>query len=303
LSADDLASPNRVDCRATLSRVQKQDSVLMFTDRVHFLDCADCLDKLYEKYNDDYESLYPNATASELDSMDLQTNFNEWLPMIQFEQSLSFMSLRNRVATESDTWLNATPANLIDFTQNPDRLCPIIDEATRTLYNVNGFVKIGDLVEGMSRSADLQTGAASRFDDCAFYKSEEYDYDRNNTPLLEDRKLETRIQIRSGLLESDLKGKVTHFERNSNGKYKKKRATMSVRIAGVGMSGECSSTTDSWIAFDGPERRKTVDVKTRIWLKWREAHVKSESDTWPINRCGMSFNWEDKVTGALYLKR
>jgi hypothetical protein len=296
-------STGALDCHSLLSKVLKRDTLLVFEDRKHFLDCSDCLQEFYETYSANYEAQYPTATAEQLEVIDSINRFYEWQPMLDFENSKSFTSLRQYIENQSNAWLATQSASTFDAEKDPDMQCTILDEATRALYNVNGFIQIGNDIVGVPIFSNPANLASDRFDDCAFLRSREADFDYNNSPLLANRKIAARIEVASGLVESDLKGKIIHYKK-VNGGYEKRRANMSIRIAGVGMSGECTTTTDTWLKFEGNKNRRQMTVKNRIWMKWREAYVKENGDLWSISRCSVSFTFdEDAGAGVLFLTR
>ncbi|GAB4498816.1 MAG: hypothetical protein OHK0019_34790 [Saprospiraceae bacterium] len=179
-----------LNCPQIKSSVYQSEGKLVFSDYQHFYDCIECLEQDVEVYNDAYENQYPTATAEELDILDSINNFKEWQPLADFETSKSFTSLRSIVEQQSQVWLNAQYGETINFDNDPDELCPIIDEETRTLFNVDGYIKIGNEVVSMQDWADEAETAL--WDCCAFYRSSKYTFDYADDPYLLNRQIRAK---------------------------------------------------------------------------------------------------------------
>lgn len=278
----------------------KANGKLVFSDRTQFENCAQCLEEEIESYNEAYENQYPTATAEELDALDEQNNFNEWYPLVQFESGKSFVSLRSIIEAQSNTWLDSKTGENINFDEDPDDICPIMDEATRSLFNSNGLVTIGGQDVSMQEYTDVAEAPGFC---CAFLRSTKITYDYNNTPFLFNRKVDAKIKVKSGIAISTLTGKIKHY-RKINNSYKKKRANMRLNIAGIPMIQGCAESPKNWTAFKGYKNRKTRTVKARVLSLWREAFVCSGDPMWPKDRCGLSFFVDDENHGfLLYLKK
>lgn len=252
--------------------VYKQGDKLVFQDIEHFEKCAICLEKDYDDYNDQYEAQYPGATAEELDLLDEINLFNEWAPYITFEQSLSFSSLRAKVESQVDTWLSTTPANLIDFDDDPDNLSPIEDESTRALFNEDGLVIIGNAVKSVE---DFNDGTVYNVlsipgDSCIFWHSEDYKFDSDDDPVLQDRELVVRIAIRSGFISSKLRGTIKHYKKIGN-EFKLRRAKLKVGAVGYSFDQSCLPAPQVWEKYKGYKKRRRLRVTAHIWSLWRVA--------------------------------
>lgn len=299
----DLSYRNSFDhsiCPQLKSTVYKSGGMLVFANQEHFERCVECLEAEVEAHSDAYESQYPTASLEQLDALDAINNFNEWQPLAQFEAQKSFSSLRAVVESQSQQWLNSQSAETINFDQDPDEICPIMDEETRTLFNASGYVRIGNQVISKEEWEDT-SDAAAFWDCCAFLRSTKYTYEFENTPFLFERKVRARIKVKSGLVVSTLKGKIKHY-RKVNGSYKKKRAKMRLFVAGGTFDGECVGTIQGWSAFKNYKNRKTRSVKSRIWSLWREALVCRDDPRYSFSRSGLGFFVDDESHGfALYL--
>lgn len=290
-----------LNCTQIKNAVYKSEGMLVFTDDQHFYDCIECLEQEIEAYNDAYESQYPTATTEQLDVLDSINNFNEWQPLADFETSKSFTSLRSIVEQQSDQWLDSQTSETINFDNDPDELCPIMDEETRTLFNSDGYVKIGNDVVSKQDWADA---AESIWDCCAFRRSSKYTFDANDHPTkLANRQVRAKVSVRSGLIKSTLKGKVKHY-RKVGGKYKKRRADIRLGVQGIPFNGDCIEMPQNWFAWKGYKKRKTRRVKSRIWQLWREAIVCKDDERWWTRRSGLYFYIDsDDYQFRLYLAK
>lgn len=300
---DQQSTPREgVNCGQVKNAVYKSDGMLVFADEQHFNDCIECLEQELEAYNDAYESQYPTATAEQLDVFDSINNFNEWQPLIDFEVSKSFTSLRAIVEQQSNQWLNGQEGENFNFDNDPDNLCPILDEETRTLFNSNGYVKVGDSIVTIQDWADA---ALSIGDCCAWRRSEKYEFDANDKPTkLANRKVKAKVAVRSRPYDSALKGKITHY-RKVDGKYKKRRANMRLGVQGIGFYGEdCTESIQIWSNHKGYKSRKTRRVVAHIRSLWREAIVCDDEERWYLKRSGLWFFVDDEdYQFSVYLKK
>lgn len=287
-----------LNCTQIKNAVYKSEGMLVFTDEQHFHGCIECLEQELEAYNDAYESQYPTATAEQLDVLDSINNFNEWQPLADFEASKSFTSLRSIVEQQSNQWLDGQTGESINFDNDPDEICPIMDEETRSLFNSDGYVKIGNDVVSKQDWEDVP-----EWDCCAFLRSTKYTFDHDDDPYLFEREVRAKIKIKSGLVTSTLTGKIKHYKKVGN-KYKKRRADMRLLIAGRPHDGNCRAALGAWSNFKGYKKRKVLKVKSRILDAWLEAFVCSDDPDYLTSRCGLGFFVDNDSHGyALYLKK
>lgn len=289
-----------LNCTQIKNAVYKSEGMLVFTDEQHFYDCIECLEQELKAYNDTYESQYPTATAEQLDVLDSINNFNEWQPLADFEASKSFISFRSIVEQQSNQWLDSQTGETINFDNDPDELCPIMDEETRALFNSDGNVKIGNEVVSKQKWADE---AESIWDCCAFRRSSKYTFRKSDDPYLFEREVRAKIKIISRPYQSTLKGKIKHYRKVGN-KYKKRRADMRLLIGGRPHDGNCRTALGTWSNFEGYKKRKVRTLKSHIWGYWREALVCEDDPGYPNSRCGLGFFVDNDSHGyALYLKK
>jgi nitrite reductase/ring-hydroxylating ferredoxin subunit len=292
----EAASDRTVNCPLIKSNIVKTNGMLVFTDQRHFEDCIECLEQEVEDYNDTYEGQYPEATAGQLDSLDIVNGFNEWQPLVQFESQKSFVSLRSIVEAQSEQWLLAQNSETINFDNDPDELCPVMDEEERCLFNTDGLVKIGNNIVSIQNYGEQSMAIG---DCCAWARKRKYTFDVNDDPYLVNRQLRAKIKVSSGVIVSKLKGKIKNYKKVS-GSYKKRRADMRPLIGGIGFMQEtCNPGLQVWSKFKNFKKRKTRKITARLWEVWREAIV-CPSNTWyPTHRCSLSFFVDNETHGYL----
>jgi hypothetical protein len=277
-----IVSERSFNCTLLKSDIVKQNGMLVFRDRQHYEECIQCLEKEVEDYNDAYVRRYPGATAAQLDALDDLNNFNDWEPLVQFEQEKSFTSLRSVVDAQNKQWLSNQFGETINFDESPDHNCPIQSVVERSFFNVNGSVKIGNDVINMDDSDEPES-----IDCCAFLKQTSFTFDLNNDPYLANRQVLCRIAVESGVVVSKLVGKTEHY-RKVNGVYKLRRADMRQVIGGFGMDGSnCRPSIQPWFDSNDYEYRRIRHITARIWSLWREAVVCRSSQFFPTNRCSL----------------
>ncbi|MEO1257469.1 MAG: hypothetical protein AAFZ15_01685 [Bacteroidota bacterium] len=271
-------------CQDALGSITQSKGMLVFRDMEHFEICADCLDQQYEAFNDAYEANYPDTTPEELDEIDETTGFDEWEPYVVFESSLNHSSLRAKVERDIVAWLD-TPADLLNWDDDPDELTPVMDESVRALLNEGGFAIVGRETISEEEWREENERSEKFFDDCSFLrKTKDYFYE-SDSPALEGRRLKVKIKVKSGIVSSKLKGKTVHYKRK-NGKWKRKRAHMRMVLNGPQQNGECNRRGFPWNDFHSSyKKRKSRKVKDKIWGTWREALTEDSSPRWPTERC------------------
>ena len=162
-----------------------------------------------------------------------------------------------------------------------------MEESIRTLLNESGFARVG---KDTISADDWRDKSIS--DECGFLKSCEYTFDHNDDPLLVNRQLKVKIKVESGLLTSNLKGKITHL-RKVGGKYKKRRATLKIGVTGSSFNGDCVVMPQFWSKYKGYKKRRHLKVNARIWLLWREALVDRSDPRWMQERCIAHGYWDN----------
>ncbi|MBK6901526.1 MAG: hypothetical protein IPH04_01595 [Saprospirales bacterium] len=263
--------------------------MLVFKDIEHFEKCALCLEYDYDAYNDQYDGQYPNATPEELDSMDVINNFDQWTPYLEFEDDLSFSSLRAKIEEETMQWLASTHADSIDFGDDPNSSTPLFRTSYRALLNEDGLARVG-----------ADTIAADDWEErgltynCDFLLSRKHEYNQINSPELENRMIIVRVTIMSGVVGSALIGHIHHYKKIGNN-FKLTRANLRLAISGRSFAligEECDTMPQYWSKFNNTYKNRTyIELVDVIWGLWREAFVNSGSPIWQNYYCVADGYW------------
>lgn len=217
-----------------------------------------------------YLQQYPEATPEELDSLDIVNSFNEWQPFIDFETIHSFSSYREEIEDDIIAYENI-PINQLHLHDDPDFTSPILDEATRTLFNDTGYAKIGSNTISVDDFEDSASGIPF-WDECGFLTSWSYIFTQSDNTHLNNREMHVKIKVRSTPAISNLKGK-TVFKKKKGNRMRKSRANMKIKVYGKTYDGECNDRVQRWNRSKPYKKKKSYSVNSAIWNQWREAFV------------------------------
>ena len=115
----------------SLPTISVNNGILVFSDSADVMQAILYLQQEWDYHNDTFNANYTSYTDDQLDSIANALGFEEDQPLIDFEDNLSFSSLRDSIETEMDGWLDNTVLN--DAT-NPENFY-IVDPFLRTLLN------------------------------------------------------------------------------------------------------------------------------------------------------------------------
>ena len=270
--AEERTSEEPKDCPSIKRRVLNQGNILAFQDMRHFWECSECLAEENDAYNDAYEAQYPNATAEELDELDVLNGFDHHGSYIEFENEKGFSSLRAKIEREVDAWLESSNADRMNWDDNPEVSTPVIDAAIRTLFNTNGEVLIGGRVITDAYFGEQDDPARRIWDECAFSRTHWLPKNFGNHRIV------VRVGVRSNPVKSKAFGKVIHYERKNN-KWKRRRGKIRVTVSGPSYNGECvlMPASQNWYKYKSYKKRRTRTARARTpWLLWREALVEDK---------------------------
>lgn len=113
------------------------NGMLSFTDMEHAKNVMDGLYENYLNHEDAFLDSYPNMDGEELMEIEEQTGFREYEPYEHFENSLNFYSLRAKIESEIDDFLDNGDDNLPD----PDDHF-VLEDQERAILNIHAEVMI-----------------------------------------------------------------------------------------------------------------------------------------------------------------
>ncbi len=143
---------------ADFPAVTMVDGILNFPDTSILIQVLASLDAEISNANFQFTDQYGGLDEEAYNDMFDSLGLNEQQPLIDFENELSFTSLRSIISAEHDAWLETDGEN---DELNPNRHF-IVDNTVRAILNEYGEVKIGDIYytlteEGYSETSELQT--------------------------------------------------------------------------------------------------------------------------------------------------
>lgn len=125
-----------------------ENNILIFPSWEKYHQTIDKLDELTENYCDTFDANIPaNISDDEYDALCESTGFDEDNILRQFEEDLGFCSLRQKIITAEDAWLDNQSETGPFIGNDPDDDF-IDDESERALLNEGHEVIIGDRIKG-----------------------------------------------------------------------------------------------------------------------------------------------------------
>ena len=219
-------------------------------------------------YLENKQDLYLDSIDAEID----EDSYEEDLPLMEFEKSRNFTSLRAIIEQQVTKWLDNEE---LDEENDPDEH-EIDDDILRTLVTPEGKVIIGGKEYNLNNDNLTDSKARLAPKKCKLYLKEKkwFYYDSNN------KKVKLKGTLRYYGIKSTLKAKVKSFKKKRNGKWKKHRTRLFVQSYGKQVDnrdGKCS-TTHAIGAFKGPKNRKKLAARytkwgERIWLRKSEVII------------------------------
>lgn len=116
-----------------------EDGMLAFSDVEQFKTTLAYLESQVKKNNQAFTNQHPSLNDVDFTKALDAANFNEFQPLIDFEQKLAYTSLRNVVEAKMPEWLSKP---ILDMATYPRRVS-VIGQELRTLVNKDYKVKIG----------------------------------------------------------------------------------------------------------------------------------------------------------------
>lgn len=121
----------------------KQDGMLKFQSSTHLRQVLAALEQEDDNWNDAFEAQWGYLSDSLYNAKAEELNFNEDQALINFENRFTLTSLRARISTAEDVWLDTPNAS---ESADPDLKTTVDDDIFRALINTNGEFRIGDSI-------------------------------------------------------------------------------------------------------------------------------------------------------------
>ncbi|MDX2304392.1 MAG: hypothetical protein NW226_16420 [Microscillaceae bacterium] len=112
-------------------------------DNNHIQQALDYLESEYETWNDSFESQWVHLNDNDYNAKADQLSFDEDRPLKNFETSFGHSSLRAKIETQINAWLNNTS---LDPNTDPENKTGFDDEFLRTLVNDKSEIQVGNSI-------------------------------------------------------------------------------------------------------------------------------------------------------------
>ncbi len=236
-----------------LDGVVLDGDMLSFESNEHVEQVLECLEQAYENHQDAFEAQYGDLSDDEMELIEEEIGFDDYLPLRDFENALGFASLRNKIEIEEEAWLNNEEP---DWDNDPDDHF-VVDEVTRTIFSENGQLMVaGELVD-VSTLEELQEGSAdSRSNGCKTGKSKS-----QNINYASGYRMRKRIAIRSYPWHTYVKARTISYKRK-RGRWKRHRRRICAQAGGYVWEVDCTNKT----YFNYPPEK----CKKRKSVLWRQ---------------------------------
>ncbi len=228
--------------------------MLEFRDAAQFQQVLDCLDAAVEANNDAFEAKYSNLSDDEVEVIEEKTGFNEDQPLIDFENSKRFVSLRSSVETAIVAWLDH---DNLDPNTDPDDIT-VDDEVMRTVLNTAYKVKVGGQIYDFSVAGGGSPDATC----CKKWLSGGPKFVQYEGGA---KQFKIKGSVRDFGIVSVAKSKVVSFKKKSNGHWKRYKTRLVANVAGTGFNSDCTKSA-AFGGTKGPKRKKHLTVKVTVGI-------------------------------------
>ncbi len=132
------------------------EDMLSFPDMAYFVNTQSNLEIQVEDHDDNFVSQYGNMSEDDLIDFEEDSNFDDELPLTEFESIYSFQSLRRHLINAENAWLDQFgPNDNFDVSESPYHHF-IMDEAMRAMLNVDAQAQIGEYLTQFTRFGYIQ---------------------------------------------------------------------------------------------------------------------------------------------------
>jgi hypothetical protein len=249
------------------SSIQVIRGMLSFIDMDHFRKTLTCLENELESHNLSFDQAYSSTPTEQLDNIADNIGFDDWKPLVEFEQLFNYSSRRAYIENQVVTWLNNT--NIV-WQNDPDELDGLSEEL-RTLLNIDGKVYIGGQIYNYIPSDEsveitvnnLQVASSLMAPDSCYRFRRKVEFFPYGTSPSKKFKLKTIAYSYPWKVKQ--KVKLVNFKQRSNGTWRRSRTEISVNVQGFVRDADCNFPLQTG-ATNGPRRRHSLKAKRVNWL-------------------------------------
>lgn len=186
--------------QSTPTQIKGSVRMLEFSSPKEYDETIELLVQKMDKWNDDFVSKYSALTVDELNEKEDEIGFNDQQPLIDFEKSKGFSSMRQAFFTEEEEWLNHEE---LDPALDPSNRYSFSEEEM-ALLNKEGEVKIGESILKLTENGYIE------FTDGDIDKLDRYN--NGDLSVLSEPGVKTNIEMeRSSGCKAWIKKKNTHY--------------------------------------------------------------------------------------------
>jgi hypothetical protein len=247
--------------QAAAFKVKVEDGMLVFSDIDHFKATLEYLEGQVKDYNQAFEKQHSKLNDFDFTKALEQANFNEFQPLIDFERTRDYISLRNVVEAQMPAWLSKP---VLDMNTYPRRVS-VIGQELRTLVNRDYKVKIGNEVLdfGLANLDDAKKrGTATARFSCGMmgYSSSVASFDN------ETKRVVSTCGLSPQPIGSLVSGESYVFIQNSGGDWVRFSTRISVQIRGILNKVGC--TFDHiFSSFGSASNSSSASARYRAWFR------------------------------------
>jgi hypothetical protein len=246
---------------AAAYNIRVEDGMLAFSDVDQFKTTLAYLENQVKEHNEMFAKQHSQLNDVDFTRALETANFNEFQPLIDFEQKRAYTSLRSVVEAKMPEWLSKP---VLDINTYPRRVS-VIGQELRTLVNEDYKVKIGGeiLDFGVKNLDDAKnrSSASSRFS-CGMMgfsgKSQLFDNDTKS--------LVTTVGLSPQPIGSLASGESYVFSQGSDGSWNRFSTRISVQVRGVLNKVGC--TFDHIFSnFGSASNSSSASARYRAWFR------------------------------------
>nr|MBC7614183.1 hypothetical protein [Pseudopedobacter sp.] len=241
--------------------VSLDNGMLAFESNQAFYDLYNQLDNEVETYNANFYDQKGSLTDDQVETIEIQQNFDEYKPLRDFENYFSFASLRQKIETEENAWMeNIT----LDPNTDPDAIYTGSDEVIQSFFNQNQSVKIAGIYTGTPSDNEYATNASgSNGTTCRTHKRYHQFSDLYNNDSKRAKYVASFNGFYLGIFSSRIVARTKNYKKKSNGHWKKFATICKARILGYVVDNNCSGEKPFFTTYK-PEKRRRSYKSSRI---------------------------------------
>lgn len=299
----------------TLPSITVANGILSFNSFADVEQTLDYLEYRYEQYDDAFLTQYPGLTDDQYETLEESLNYDDDQPYINFENQYGISSKRAQIVAAEDAWLDTAYGDSISM--DPDDIF-IPDDELRTIVNSFGELRIGTTYYVFNDDGSYYEGGVQYLNEVIALRTLKKGQALPPHITRHESQLSAVIeQCRSGKRDTGYKynsghtwrfkhvtsiwnfpwggriiGKTKSYKKKSNGKWRKRRATIGVLVRGDVTRLGCDGLEYLESAYKERKRRKVkMRVGGQVFIKTYPFWVESYHYGGKVGNHWESLNW------------